>query len=101
MTTSLLAAGICLLVLVLLPVPKVAYMKDPIRGILTGLTVAGIGIPLCLIGSAIGQRFESSPYFEGRFIAGFLSLAGYVCICIAAVCIGLAFYALISRYLKA
>ncbi|MDH7598599.1 MAG: hypothetical protein QHH07_03035 [Sedimentisphaerales bacterium] len=90
----------CFVVLAILPPSKAGYLKDPLRGILAGLAVAGVGLPLCVAGSTIEARFGQSPYFEGRFIAGFLSLLGYIFLCLALVCIGFGLYALVTRYTK-
>lgn len=92
-----LLSGLCFLIISLLGPPKVAYFKDPLRGILTGLAVAGIGLPLHLTGQIIHCSSAQSPYFEGRFIAGFLSLVGYICLCVALVCLGLGVYALVVK----
>lgn len=90
----------CLAVVALLPPPKDALFKDPLRSFLTGVGVAGVGYPFCALGSALRRKFELSPYFEGAFIAGVLSLAGYICVIVALVCIGFGIYDLILMFLQ-
>ena len=86
---------VCFAVVMFLPPPKGPLFKDPLRGFLTGVGVAGIAYPLCALGSALQRKFESSPYFEGAFIAGALNLAGYICAIVALVCIGFGVYDLV------
>ncbi|MCX5645167.1 MAG: hypothetical protein NTZ17_10870 [Phycisphaerae bacterium] len=91
---------ICLAVVALLPPPKEALFKDPLRSFLTGVGVAGVAYPLCALGAALQRRFASSPYFEGAFIAGVLNLAGYICAAVALVCLGFGVYDLALWLLK-
>ena len=72
-----------------------ALRLNPLRSFLTGVGVAGVAYPLCALGSALQRKFAASPYFEGAFIAGVLSLAGYVCAIVALICLGLGAYDLI------
>ncbi len=91
------AAVICFVVVAVLPPPKEALFKDPLRSFLTGAGVAGVAFPLCALGSALNRRFALSPYFEGAFIAGVLNLAGYICAAVALVCVGFGAYDLAIR----
>jgi hypothetical protein len=92
-------AVICFAVVALLPPPKEALFKDPLRSFLTGVGVAGVAYPLCALGSALKRKFALSPYFEGAFIAGVLNLAGYICASVALVCIGFGVYDLVLMLL--
>jgi hypothetical protein len=85
----------CFAAVALLPPPQEALFKDPLRSFLTGVGVAGVAYPLCALGAALQRKFESSPYFEGAFIAGVLNLAGYICATVALVCIGFGVYDLV------
>ena len=89
------AAVICFGVVAVLPPPKEALFKDPLRSFLTGVGVAGVAYPLCALGSALSRKFALSPYFEGAFIAGVLNLAGYICAIVALVCAGFGVYDLV------
>lgn len=92
----LAVALVCFVVLAVLPEPKVARLKDPLRSILTGLGVLGVAAPLCIGGAVLKQRFGPSPYFEGKFIATVLSVFGFVCVAAGLACIFLAIYDLLS-----
>jgi hypothetical protein len=95
MGAALTVATACFVVVALLPAPKGPLFKDPLRSFLTGVGVAGVAYPLCALGAALQRKFALSPYFEGAFIAGVLSLAGYVCAAVALVCIGFGIYDLV------
>ena len=86
-------AVVCFVVLALLPASKQPFFEAPLRSALTGLGVLGIACPLCLIGSMMRKRAESSPYFEEGFIAGAISLFGLVCLLVGLLCLGLSVYA--------
>jgi len=90
----------CFVVVTLLPPTKGPLFKDPLRSFITGVGVAGVAFPLWVTGAALRRRFAGSPYFEGAFIAGVLSLAGYICAAVALVCIGFGVYDLILWLLK-
>lgn len=90
----------CFITVMVLPAPKGAVFKDPLRSFLTGVGVAGVAYPLCLLGAALNRKFASSPYFEGAFIAGVLNLTGYVCAIVALACIGFGVYDLVLWLMK-
>ena len=93
---SLAVALTCFVVLAILPEPKAARLKDPLRSVLTGLGVLGIASPLCIGGAVLKQRFAASPYFEGKFIATVLSVFGFACAAAGLACILLAIYDLLA-----
>ncbi len=93
---SLAIALVCFVVLAVLPEPKVARLKDPLRSILTGIGVLGVASPLCIAGAVLKQRFAASPYFEGKFIATVLSVFGFVCAAAGLACILLGIYDLLT-----
>ncbi|MDI6449847.1 hypothetical protein [Anaerobaca lacustris] len=86
----------CFVVLAILPEPEGPRMKDPLRSILTGLGVLGVAAPLCIGGAVLKQRFATSPYFEGKFIATVLSVFGFACVAAGLACIFLAIYDLLT-----
>ena len=92
-------AVVCFVVLALLPASKQPFFETPLRSALTGLGVLGIACPLCLIGSLLRKRSESSPYFEEGFIAGAISLFGLVCLLVGLLCLGLSVYAVAKNLL--
>lgn len=96
MGASLAVALVCFVVLAILPEPKAARLKDPLRSVLTGLGVLGIASPLCLGGAVLKQRFGPSPYFEGKFIATVLNVFGFACAAAGLACILLGIYDLLS-----
>jgi hypothetical protein len=97
MGAALVVAIVCFAVVVLLPPPKGPLFKDPLRSFLTAVGLAGVAYPLIALGSALEQKFATSPYFEGAFIAGVVNLAGYICAVVALVCLGFGVYDLILR----
>ncbi|OHB67383.1 MAG: hypothetical protein A2Y77_06150 [Planctomycetes bacterium RBG_13_62_9] len=97
MGVTIFAAIVCLTVVAFLPSPKGSLLTDPLRSFLTGLGVLGVAYPLCVTGGAMKRRWESSPYFEGTFIAAVISLFGLVCVAVGLVCIGFGAYGLIVR----
>ncbi len=96
MGASLGAALVCFVVPAFLPAPQESLLKNPLRSFLTGAGVAGIAYPLWAMGQAMKRRWESSPYFEGAFIAGVLNLFGLVCFGVSLACIGFGVYGLIA-----
>jgi hypothetical protein len=100
MGVALGVAVICLAVVALLPPPRGALFRDPLRSFLTAVGVAGVAYPLCALGSALQRKFAASPYFEGAFIAGVLSLTGYICAIVALICLGFGVYDLILWLLQ-
>lgn len=97
---ALVVALVCFIALAILPRPEGPRTKAPLRSFLTGLGVLGVAAPLCIAGSAIKQRFASSPYFEGTFIATVLSIFGFVCLAAGLACIILGAYDLIAPLLS-
>ena len=93
---SLAISLVCFVALAVLPEPTGPRRKDPLRSILTGLGVLGVASPLCIGGAVLKQRFASSPYFEGNFIATVLSVFGFVCVAAGLACILLGVYDLLS-----
>jgi hypothetical protein len=89
----------CFVVLALLPLPKGRLLDDPLRSILTGVAVVGLACPLCISGLLLKRRFASSPYYEGGFIAGVISLFGYLIMAAGLACIGFGLYDLIVPFL--
>ncbi|MBP8303594.1 MAG: hypothetical protein KBE04_05645 [Phycisphaerae bacterium] len=85
-------AAVCFTVLALLPPPKKSLLQDPLRSILTGVAVMGLACPLVIAGRQLKRRFAASPYYEGGFIAGVLSLFGYVVLSAGLACIGFGLY---------
>jgi len=97
-----LAVGVtvvCFVVLALLPASKQPFFEAPLRSALTGLGVLGVACPLCMIGSLLRKRSESSPYFEEGFIAGVLTLFGLVCLLVGLLCLALSLYAVAKNLL--
>jgi len=88
---------VCFIVIAFLPAPQGPLFKDPLRSFLTGIGIIGIAYPLCAVGRAMKRRWESSPYFEGAFIAAVLNLFGLVCFGVALACIGFGAYGLVAR----
>ncbi len=97
---SLVLSGVSLMILAILPAPGVPYFKDPLRGLLAAGALIGVGYPLCVAGGLIRKNNQSSPYFEGLFIANFLSLFGYICITLAVLCSALGLYTLGLRLIS-
>lgn len=96
---ALVVALVCFVALAILPKPDGPRSKAPLRSFLTGLGVMGVAAPLCIGGSVLKQRFASSPYFEGRFIATVLSIFGFVCLAAGLACVILGAYDLIAPLL--
>jgi hypothetical protein len=95
---SLAVALICFVVLATLP--EAPRAKAPLRSFLTGLAVLGVAIPLCIGGSTLKQRFASSPYFEGTFIATVLSVFGFAGLAAGLACLILGAYDLLAPLLS-
>jgi hypothetical protein len=60
-----------------------------------------VATPLCVAGWQLKQRFATSPYYEGRFIATVLSVFGFTCLTAGLACIILGVYDLAMRFLDA
>jgi hypothetical protein len=91
-------AAICFIVMALLPATDKPHFQDPVRSILTGVAVLAIATPFCLGGHRLRQRFATSPYFEGTFIATAIVLFGIVCLVAGSACIILGAYDLIVMF---
>ena len=96
---ALVVAVMCLTVVTLLPASEEPFFDSPLRSALTGLGLLGVAWPLCIAGWLLRRHAAGSPYFEEGFMAGVLSLFGYIALIIAILCLGLALYALIHRHL--
>lgn len=92
-------AAACFIALAIVPQPE-GTARSPVRGVLTGIGVFAIAGILALIGGTLKKRSADSPYFEGRFIAGFFNLAAFVCLIPAVVCIGLSIYTWAQRFIE-
>jgi hypothetical protein len=67
---------------------------------LTGLGVLGVATPFCIAGRMLRTRSESSPYFEGTFIATVLSIIGFICLAVGLACVILGGYDWITQFLE-
>jgi hypothetical protein len=94
---ALIAAVACFTVVMLLPESDKPFFDSPLRSALAGVGLLGIAWPLLTAGSHLRRHAAGSPYFEEGFIAGVLTLFGFILLIVALVCITLAAYALIAR----
>jgi hypothetical protein len=95
---AVIVAVVCFVVVALQLASEDPYFESPLHSALTGVGLLGVGLPLCLVGAAFRRRSEGSPYFEEAFIAGVISLFGYVCVLFGLLCIGLGAYALLKPF---
>jgi hypothetical protein len=86
----------CFTLVAVLPSPERPLLKDPLRSLLTGLGLLGVACPLFLVGSILGKRSATSPYFEEAFIATVFNVFGFVCFFLGLICTGLSIYALVK-----
>ena len=89
-------AIICFTLVTILPSPERPLLKDPLRSLLTGLGLLGVACPLFIVGSILGKRATTSPYFEEAFIATVFNVFGFVCFILGLICTGLSIYALVK-----
>lgn len=85
-------AVVCFALVVILPRPEEPLFKNPLRSLLTGLGLLGVACPLCIIGSILGKRATTSPYFEEAFITTVFNVFGFICLILGLICIGLSIY---------
>jgi hypothetical protein len=98
---ALVAAIICFTVLMLLPESNKPFFDNSLRSALSGVGLLGVAYPLLIAGSRLRQHAAGSPYFEEGFIAGVLTLFGFILLIVALLCLALATYALLARFLPA
>ena len=98
---AIVIAVACFTAVMLLPESDKPFFDSPLRSALAGVGLLGVAWPLLIAGSRLRKHAAGSPYFEEGFIAGVLSLFGYVILIVALVCLALAAYALIERFLVA
>jgi hypothetical protein len=91
----------CFTIVMLLPESEKPFFDSPLRSALAGVGLLGVACPLLIAGSLLRKHAAGSPYFEEGFIAGVLSLFGYILLIVALVCLALAAYALLERFLIA
>jgi hypothetical protein len=96
---ALLLAIACFTVVMLLPESNKPFFDSPLRSVLSGVGLLGVACPLLIAGSRLRRHAAGSPYFEEGFIAGVLSLFGFILLIVALLCLALAAYALIERFL--
>jgi len=89
----------CFTVVMLLPESDKPFFDSPLQSTLAGLGLLGVAWPLLIAGSRLRKHAAGSPYFEEGFIAGVLSLFGFILLIVALVCLALAAYALLARFL--
>jgi len=93
---SVVLAAACFTLVVVLPSPRESFLKNPLRGVLTGIGVLGVSLPLYVAGAKINRRSPDSPGFDETFITGVFYVFGFVCTVVGLVCIGFAGYSLIQ-----
>ncbi|MBN1505599.1 MAG: hypothetical protein JW955_02065 [Sedimentisphaerales bacterium] len=98
---ALLLAVACFTVVMLLPESDRPLFDSPLRSALSGAGLLGVACPLLIAGSRLRRHAAGSPYFEEGFIAAVLSLFGFIVLIVGLLCLGLAGYALIERFLIA
>jgi len=98
---AIVIAIACFTIVMLLPESDKPFFDSPLRSALAGVGLLGVAYPLLIAGSRLRRHAAGSPYFEEGFIAGVLSLFGYVVLIVALVCLALAAYALAERFLGA
>jgi hypothetical protein len=98
---AIVIAIVCFTIVMLLPESDKPFFDSPLRSSLAGVGLLGVAWPLLIAGSRLRKHAAGSPYFEEGFIAGVLTLFGFILLIVALVCITLAAYALIERLLIA
>lgn len=96
---ALVVAVTCFAVLMLQPESDKPFFDSPLRSALAGAGLLGVAWPLLTAGARLRQHAAGSPYFEEGFIAGVLTLFGFILLSVALLCIALAAYALLARFL--
>ena len=96
---AVVGAIICFTLVAVLPSPERPLLQDPLRSLLTGLGLLGVACPLFVVGSILGRRAATSPYFEEAFIATVINIFGFLCFILGLICIGFSIYALVKLVL--
>jgi hypothetical protein len=96
---ALVVAVTCFTVVMFLPESDKPFFDSPLRSALAGVGLLGVACPLLIAGSRLRKHAAGSPYFEEGFIAGVLTLFGYILLIVALLCLALAAYALLERLL--
>jgi len=96
---ALVVAVTCFTVVMLLPESDKPFFDSPLRSVLAGVGLLGVAWPLLTAGARLRKHAAGSPYFEEGFIAGVLTLFGYILLSVGLVCLALAAYALLERLL--
>ena len=96
---AIVVAVACFTVVMLLPESDKPFFDSPLRSALAGVGLLGVACPLLIAGSRLRKHAAGSPYFEEGFIAGVLTLFGYILLIVALLCLALAAYALLERLL--
>jgi len=91
----------CFTVVMLLPESDKPFFDSPLQSTLAGVGLLGVAWPLLTAGSRLRKHAAGSPYFEEGFIAGVLTLFGFILLIVALLCLALAAYALLARFLLA
>jgi len=73
------------------------FFDAPLRSLLTGLALLSLAFPPFTAGFIFQKKAAASPYYEEAFIRTGFYIAGFVCLIIGLICIGLSVYALIMR----
>ncbi len=94
---AIVVAIACFTVVMLLPESEKPFFNSPLRSVLAGVGLLGLSWPLLKSGALLRAHAARSPYFEEGFIAGVLTLFGFILLILALVCLALAAYALIAR----
>jgi hypothetical protein len=94
---ALLVAVTCFTVVMLLPGSDKPFFDSPLRSALAGVGLLALSWPLLKAGSLLRKHAAGSPYFEEGFIAGVLTLFGFILLIVALLCLALAAYALTAR----
>jgi hypothetical protein len=98
---ALLVAVACFTAVMLLGESDRPFFDSPLRSALSGVGLLGVACPLLVAGSRLRRHAARSPYFEEGFIAGVLSLFGFIVLLVGLLCLALAGYALVERVLIA
>jgi hypothetical protein len=96
---AIVTAIVCFVVVAVLPASDKPFFDSPLRSALTGVGLLGVAGPLCIGGFLLKRHSAGSPYFEEAFMAGVLNVFGFITLTVAVVCLALAAYALLVRFL--
>ena len=96
---AIVTAIVCFAVVAMLPASEKPFFDSPLRGTLTGIGLLGVAVPLCTGGFLLKRHSAGSPYFEEAFMAGVLNVFGFIILAVAVVCLALAAYALLARFI--